>query len=204
MGTDIHVYPEILGKSGWEPAAKFDHGEFYSDRDYAVFAILANVRNHNGQFKSIANPRGMPADCSIHEALYQGMHDVSWLTLDEIEAWPWWDTAVKRSGIVDMPGFRAWLRQGAKGPPDMYAASVFGDHVFILPMGDALQYCAASREDQVHIVLDLNLDRVTLHVRAEWTKTYREIAGRFLARMELLRGLVRDPRDARIVFGFDS
>ena len=84
MGCDIHLYVERKVEGAWKSVHDFapdKYGEgvadvsyedrWYSDRNYDLFAILADVRNGHGfagvatgeGFTPIADPKGIPADC---------------------------------------------------------------------------------------------------------------------------------------------
>lgn len=76
MGCDIHLYVERLNDDlQWEfvPApADAKYGEWFGDRNYNLFAMLADVRNGRGfggvdtgnRVEPISAPRGIPADAS--------------------------------------------------------------------------------------------------------------------------------------------
>ena len=69
----------------------------YDQRDYALFAILADVRNGLDEFTPIAEPRGVPDDASpeyrAEVAVWSGDgHSHSWLTLKELQAYDWHKT----------------------------------------------------------------------------------------------------------------
>jgi len=58
MGVDIELYVEVLTENGWEFYKEAD-----INRNYALFAKLADVRNPGG-IKPIAFPRGLPYTAS--------------------------------------------------------------------------------------------------------------------------------------------
>jgi len=85
MGCNIHGYVEV-NRNGrrWEPWLI----EPYLDRDYRVFAKLANVRNY-GEIEPIAEPRGFPENISnemqeLYESLEGDAHSMSWVTAQEL------------------------------------------------------------------------------------------------------------------------
>ena len=122
MGCDIHLAVEVRRDGKWERAlptggardpsfvelavekgdgwyAKRSAVEFYHNRNYYVFAVLADVRNYE-DFRPISQPRGLPEDVSDavrHLAndtdddgdIWLGDHSFSWLTLTELQAYPW-------------------------------------------------------------------------------------------------------------------
>ena len=103
MGCDIHVATQRRVGDKWERVERVVKGEreeLFGDRNYVLFAVLANVRNRWG-ITPIAEPRGFPedffAECKgtdddgflTHEGTWMGCHSYSWLTLSEIETYDW-------------------------------------------------------------------------------------------------------------------
>ena len=86
MGCDMHVILEEKNDKGdWEMVESYD-----VDRQYALFANLADVRN-NGQVTPIGQPKGWPADSSLgaqklREHWGDDGHSASWLTGAELAA----------------------------------------------------------------------------------------------------------------------
>ena len=117
MGCDIHLAVEVRTDGRWQrvlppPEARdpwyveeaalgktwaiaLVDKTWYSDRNYELFSILAGVR---GNQEPIDEPRGLPGDMSPEVAALQGYmpddislgdHSHSWLTLAELQAYPW-------------------------------------------------------------------------------------------------------------------
>lgn len=113
MGTDIHPMVQVKEGDAWNivqmPLPVYDAVE---KRNYALFPILAGVRNWDESVTPIAMPRGLPAgvgrwpedanvwmlESVVHELgrydkpedeTYLGEHSFSWLTLGELEGFPW-------------------------------------------------------------------------------------------------------------------
>lgn len=123
MGCDIHTFLErkrkVRGKEEWvnvdywkinpyfnqygcEP--KYNMIEFYGDRDYELFSILANVSN-SGNNEPICQPKGLPEDCSNivkEENKYWGgdAHSESYFTLKELMEYYNKVPTTKRSGML--------------------------------------------------------------------------------------------------------
>ncbi len=112
MGTDIHVYieqktikndnplmTEWISVDEWINDSYFEIMEvrkrYWTDRNYLLFAILANVRNHYN-IQPISLPKGLPDDVSPEvknqsdEENYA--HTRSWLTLKELLEYDWQQT----------------------------------------------------------------------------------------------------------------
>jgi hypothetical protein len=116
MGCDIHMIAErksnYESNSEWEPildaifkdrlydvANEMSHWNApytfqpYTDRNYALFSVLANVRNGGG-IKPIDEPRGYPDDMhNVSKWLLDGWdfadHSYTWLLLDEVLGYDW-------------------------------------------------------------------------------------------------------------------
>ena len=129
MGTDIHAFAERRGPAGWEPC--YESGEttegepfflrFYcgQERNYELFAILAGVRRlTNDGFQPIAPCKGLPDDLSppVREAAESpdGLwgHNYTWLTLQELLDYPWFETKRTVRAHVDAEGFRQFRTGG--------------------------------------------------------------------------------------------
>jgi hypothetical protein len=99
MGCDIHLYVERRTDSGWEHVP--DHSDdwrddlnWYSRRNYYLFAILADVRNEGRGIKPIDSPRGLPPDVTsgvMAECAGWGVdgHSHSHVTIAEVLAYDW-------------------------------------------------------------------------------------------------------------------
>ncbi|MFB9990617.1 hypothetical protein ACFFLM_01260 [Deinococcus oregonensis] len=110
MGTDIYERWEIRQEGRWqevelvppfdwetatdeEEAVLFAHPAFL-DRDYRLFAVLADVRNTFG-VRPIAPPRGLPQDASATNRLHFAelhsyeFYGLSFVTLSELLAYDW-------------------------------------------------------------------------------------------------------------------
>lgn len=87
----IDVNPKALGQCG-----PTDDVEVYSDRCYPLFAILADIRNSYGLIPLLIAKgeseatRGLPLDTTLSTRYDDlGDHSFSWLTLEELEYYPW-------------------------------------------------------------------------------------------------------------------
>lgn len=99
MGCDIHIFVEKRINGKWECIDTIIGDEngnlyvpyenrIYTERNYSLFALLANVRNH-AKIISISEPRGLPDDVSeiVKEISYQwdcDGHSHSYYTLEEL------------------------------------------------------------------------------------------------------------------------
>ncbi len=90
MGCDIHATIEKKENNLWWGAANNIH----IDRSYALFTVLADVRNYNEERAEknipISQPRGIPEDVSyefgkIDEYWDSDGHSHSWVTFKELK-----------------------------------------------------------------------------------------------------------------------
>ena len=92
MGCDIHFYVEQKQDDGsWEVIGSRD--SFYGDRNYLLFSILADVRNHReypvfaiSELTSSGNPLGSEIE---EEDWGADWHSRTWLSLSEILTYDW-------------------------------------------------------------------------------------------------------------------
>lgn len=92
MGCDIHLYIEKKVRGKWVPI-KIDERLIPNERNYRLFAFLANVRGQGGHFAD----RGFPDDTSWKESKgdddyiddYLGDHSFTYAYLDELYNAPW-------------------------------------------------------------------------------------------------------------------
>jgi hypothetical protein len=166
MGTDIHMFAEIHNGNGWTLAMlpywsswwaegrKYHKGyKGYSDRNYSLFGMLADVRNGSG-FAGVdlgdgfmpvlgcEEPcRGLPDDMSSElqrrttlewedeegneneDHLWLGDHSFSWLTAQEIIDYFEVERVTKRRGVV---GAVQYLHFISSGKPSSWSGDVSG------------------------------------------------------------------------------
>ena len=84
MDCDIHMNIEVKTENGWELYSKPN-----IDRNYSLFAKLANVRNCDNKIVPISKPRGLPEDISFlvkksYEMWGDDAHSASYIMCDEI------------------------------------------------------------------------------------------------------------------------
>lgn len=253
MGCDIHLCAEYRRDGQWHRALPDDEArdpwlvqqaskpdatdwyktharvEWYDDRNYASFAILADVRNGGGSFEAgqyfepIAPPRGLPDDMSAEvrrvfsrydddrtdeelEAdhdIWPGDHSESWVTLAELEAYP---TARKleRSGVITFADFCAREDAGQSGSsPETWSGAVWGRGLVTIDEGQA------KLRRRVPGLVEPKTPDDKLYVTVRWVLSIAEwcpgLFGRLVPGLQRLRdreGVTSD--DVRIVFNFDS
>jgi hypothetical protein len=251
MGCDIHLcaeyrkdgvwhraFPDDAAKSPWlvEQAARPDDDGWYAtrarvtwydDRNYASFAILANVRNGGGVFSAgqwfepIAEPRGLPNDMSAdvqyvfdryerdeesnendHD-ICPGDHSASWVTLAELERYDA-NRRTEERGVISYADFCAREDRGESGTqPREWAGAVWQRGGVTITEEEARM----RRRYPGLVHSDIPDDKVSVEVR--WVHRILDccpgLFGRLVPGLQRLRdreGVTSD--DVRVVFNFDS
>lgn len=214
MGCDIHMVAERRLDDGWHLVGEakyvadedsYDMPEPYSDRNYNLFGMLANVRNGSGfagvdtgdGFVPIAKRRGVPKDVSDSVRKWirnwgPDGHSHTWLLVSELIAYDW-NRTTKCRGVVSMPVYRYWRKEGGK--PKSYCDATFGGGIRNVSL-DVMEDEAANLERlEVPFALnewgepkltatgplgDLEQAFANMYTQIEWTSTYADCAGRFL------------------------
>jgi hypothetical protein len=226
MGCDIHLAVErrvrYLSQPNdtWERAERvvpsrwsgegMEREDWYDNRNYSLFAILAGVRNGSGfagtdlgdPVVPISEPRGVPEDVSdeVRKEIEQwdiDGHSHSWFTIGELLAFDW-DQKITH---------RAWVRRQSGHPrnrqdetPDEYAARIqkYANEYGHLPPAEhgGWEMCGWSSEGQ----------GASGWRTIEWREPYWETTGASwwacVARMARLAG--DDLSSVRTVFFFDN
>lgn len=144
MGCDIHLYVERKEATGWvgveppanwsagsleitnEPIKSYDAGKWFWDRNYELFAWLADVRNYHEQ-TPLATERGLPVDVSTavkgesDECGCDG-HSHTWFTVAELMA-GLERLVTKHGGAVNVIDYAQWKASGAAHPKEWCRSS---------------------------------------------------------------------------------
>jgi hypothetical protein len=200
MGTDIHGRIQ----SRWNDNHKWhDSGEIERDRNYLMFAILANVRNGSG-FAGVAThepivpidePRGLPDDADDVAQVWTtgntkadvecdyGEHSQSWLLLSEILAWPHWNDGLARTGVVSRAEYDRIQKEG--GPPKDYCGGISGRDVIVA------RSIETAPENWTHLHFDWIEESIKAQCAPYW-EWFQYLNAKY------------GGGNCRIVFGFDS
>jgi len=156
MGTDIHLYTERRVDGVWVTCDKWTNDPNYPeeglrvayddmpfhDRNYDLFAMLADVRNGRdfagcvtgAGFVPIHPPRGVPEDARPEYLALGKDHTPSWATLAELLAYDWTQKSTK-SGIVDLRGLARWK---INGRPEGWSGGISGPGIRVFDAQEAL------------------------------------------------------------------
>lgn len=232
MGCDIHFYVERKVDGVWQSADRWEPSEeepgsqriprkkrFYSDRNYNLFAILADVRNGYGfagcdtgnGFVPIADPRGIPEDVSelvqAESDRWEGDgHSHSWFTVAELLNYDWTQTT-KHRGFVSAAQYyewNRWQREDGEGP-NSYCGDVHGgsiEKVSEAELRSRIESITGGDWYRSEEKVLANLPSV--YCQVEWELPYYKSARGFLS--ETIPQLLRlgKPDEVRIVFFFDN
>lgn len=203
MGCDIHLRVQARRDGVWhdvtDEAIADDDGS--DDRNYYVFAFLADVRNGSGvrdshgdklyEFERIEPQfafRGLPEGVEEFERdkPWLGEHGHTWATLAEVRRAPW-DVLVKDNMLVSPAAYFAWKREGKM--PHSWCRGANSRIV---------------TEDEV-TEADLTGERWThIAMRVEWPALANCGFRQWMNRLDHERFGAATPDDVRVVMGFDS
>ena len=225
MGCDIHIAIERREKGGeWQRIAfvtrprftreadedyfwrEFDEARAagavemppcFDARNYALFGILANVRNGWGfagtptgeAWEPIAENRDFPPDATVTKDLWLGDHSFTWVGLDELRAFDWAHTVRRRRGIVAYDEWAKWQKSDATQPGE-WASMIYGPEVEIITQGEA-----TVRKDRLH---------KELHVESCWSVTALEATNDWWIQVEPVLTKIENGGELRLIMGFDS
>lgn len=230
MGTDIHAAIEVNDGKSWKAIKHPNkyHGKWPDEptdttrldfgRNYSAFAILADVRNGYGfagcdtgdGFIPISKPKGLPGDVTA-EALdaLSNEHTPSYVTLDEMLAYDWTRSTVRR-GWVCAEVFERWDRcKQWEGPTD-WSGGISGrdiEHITDVEMRRRIAVfigdkCGNEYTDALAAFLYKNKNT---YCNISWTVSYTEAAGELWGVVfPLMLKLSREYKGVRLVFDFDS
>ena len=220
MGCDIHLYVEVRQADGswksvdeWVTEDDYFHvpykKQYYSGRNYDLFAILANVRNGYGfagvktgeGFNPISEPKGLPADVSqevkqCSENWGADGHSHGWHTVADLLAFDWTQTTVNQ-GWINGETFQRW-QWNIEEPPVTYCGGVSGNSIKHVTVDEMKALVAACPKNDLS-----SLD--STYCLASWGIMYSAAAGAYFWTNTIPRLLrLGKPEDVRIVFFFDN
>lgn len=211
-----YYHPDKTEKDSYFDQDEFKNGIHPIDiRNYDAFAILANVRNGCGFagvvtaetcFPHISDNRGFPDDASDelsrrsdedYDDLWLGDHSFTWVTLAELEVFPWMDTITK-CGYVNVEDRKKMLANPL-GMPDNWSGDVYGGRVVKVSVEEL---------DELIAHPEFMVSGKSYYTLVSWEVSYAYTAGQlYESTIPALRKLVTGnmtPDDVRIVMGFDS
>lgn len=229
MGCDIHFYVERREGDHWVSADTWkksdDLGEwwkadeFYDDRNYNLFAILADVRNGRGfagiktgeGFNPISEPRGLPDDASLEvkrcaEQWSGDGHSHSWLTVKEIMDFDWTQVTTLQ-GIVTPEEYADWSswRRGRGEGPRSWCGDRSGPGVTTISeeeLAAKIKEAVDGKRGPEYTQALQAIDRFQALIT--WETPYYRSGSNFLGQTLPRLWRLGKPEDVRCVFWFDN
>ena len=180
----------------------------FMNRNYDLFGLLADVRNGSGfagivtgdGWSSIAPDRGLPEGFD-EEAVAPdptrpkgprslGDHSFTWVTLDELKAFPWDSTVTQLYGCVKASEYEALVAVGET--PTQYSGGIFGPDTHVYSPHD---YALA--KDFGELVKEP-------YVRMSWPETARSATHDWPGTVIPWLDSLAEGRALRLILGFDS
>jgi len=181
----------------------------FRGRNYDLFAILANVRNGRGfagietgsGWPSIAPDRGFPDGFDPDKTLpaanypergnrYMGDHSFTWVSLDELKAFPWDATEACQYGVVTAEEYEQLTVDHAR--PHSYCGAVSGAGI------------RTYDPDTYRLAKSKGALAAKPYVRMGWPETAREATGDWAGEVIPWLDTLAEGKPLRLVLGFDS
>ena len=224
MGTDISMYAEVRRNKQWIKVGNKFKNEWYrknkpiddwnkpytdhpyDDRNYALFAILADVRNGVGiagyktsnVFNPIAEPKGLPEDITdeVREELEDYGYGYSYFTLKELKDYDW-NQIVMHFGVISEEQYIKMKETGKN--PDCWSLDIILRDIAIVS-ADTMDKILAKTIDRNH--------NIRYYVQTYFKPvTYKDCCLKFyedtMSDLELLIPKGGTDEDVRIIFAFD-
>src|SRR3990172_3709211 len=190
---------------------------WYHDRNYDVFAILANVRNghdvtgtkSSDGLKFISDCRGIPEDVSpeVGEWMRDGDHSHTWVLLSEVLSVDWSQVIVKH-GSVSLEEYRDWwLTRNKMGEPKNWGLGRMGPGTKYIENAEMEKLIAGGRResDWNHKqVPGASTDDQQHNTWIVWEEPYAISCGDFLTFVKKFLVPLGDPTKVRLCMWFDS
>jgi len=230
MGCDIHLYVEVYKDGNWISADEWEevkwnghkfmdipYGKaYYDDRNYNLFAILADVRNGYGfagvktgfGFKPIDDPRGLPFDVSeilAKEGDNVDYHSHSWFTVQELMDYDWTQTT-ELIGVINAPEYLS-MRLYEQDRPRTYCADVTGKSIIRVDqqeMNKLIDETIKDIEDDYSKMEAVKENLGNVYTAVKWSMHYYECASKFLSHTLPRLWRLGYYDQVRIVFWFDN
>lgn len=171
-------------------------GWLYDEKNYNLYAILANVRN-DYDIMPIKFPRGLPDDVSkeiYDENFESGGHNVSYYTFQELMDYDWENHTVENEAWVDERTYKSFKETGNPFPCCGDVSGKDIEKVLNKKMNKILKSKYPWEQDK------------QFYTPIKWAEKHSDIGGYFLDNLNkfILDNRIGNLNDYRIVFWFDS
>ena len=186
---------------------------FYVGRNYALFAMLADVRNdrlgHPTRITPISDPRGVPDDANKRAVAFMGEldmdgHSHSWFTLAELLAYDWLGQSRTETDVMYEETYRAYRATGMPvWPTDWH----HGKRETISNEEMDVRIAERAKASPEQAAADLAADTmagVKYATEVTYQASYAQLAGEFYEKTMPDLAALGAPEDVRILFFFDN
>jgi hypothetical protein len=172
--------------------------DFFTDRNYDLFAILADVRN-GGEIEPISSPRGLPHDISKDAlAKMSDEHSATWVSLTELITYNV-QRPLAEEGIISESQFLRCLWTGE--PPSSWSGGVWGGKTTVITPEDYIALFGGDGKERTYD------HEASYFINHRWTVLLADRVPQIDQMIKYLRPLVPkggSTDDVRIVMDFDS
>jgi hypothetical protein len=223
VAIDDEIFPNTYydANSKYEPFTKRGRKTPLDDRNYDLFALLADVRNGYGfagtprgnRIEPLSEPRGVPDDASFTwletvDSWSVDMHSHSWFTLAELVAWQEAGRLkphMVRTGVIPASVYEQLKRDG--GEPQGWSGSVSGVGIWTLtpeqwdagerPVGIdpvSAQYIDGwrAKPDWDEASMQERFNNPTYYIQYTWESSLEHSVGELEAAIDALRRYAAD------------
>jgi hypothetical protein len=186
---------------------------FYVHRNYALFAMLADVRNKPPgnlyYITPISEPRGVPEDANKRALAFMGEldmdgHSHSHFTLAELQTYDWKGQTRTESDVLYEETYRSWRETGSfQWPFD----GNYGKREIISNEEMDARIAARATASPEQAAADLAAETmagVKYATEVTYRATYAQLAGEFYDKVMPDLATLGAPEDVRILFFFDN
>ena len=179
MGCDIHMHVEYKTDNGWCCGDYFEldrrstidnpryyYIDLYDNRNYALFSVLANVRNY-ADTEYIDEPRGLPDDVTDfvkedYDSECWDVHSCSYFTLKELIDFHKQAKPLKRTGLLSPSQLDALDNHGILPTSWCQGCNIAGyerrkweeENTVLVPLIERL----IKRADELHLFYNFQFD----------------------------------------------
>lgn len=221
MGTDVHsifeVKKEIFLDKHPELSLLVDTSQDWiqisenpwsENRDYLLFAVLANVRNGYGfgglyrhePLEPITDHRGIPDDFSAEYQIkdsWWGNHSHTWLLGSEFMNWYNGDIiSLVHTGYISKKEFDKW----DGNEPDCYSGCINGPGIILSDDVNSFTRVNSTQLNENQPIVSITPE--TTHVRVWWSQSVQSSISDFYE--DVVKPLMDYYGDFRLVMSFDS
>lgn len=208
MGCDIFYEVSYKEDNEWKSAGIEDWP--YIDRNYELFAILANVRN---SFDIIPiKDRGYLELEDTNSREYREDDVYAYHTLKNIKDYDW-NQMINMHGLLKIKEYGEWIEKGKKERPKKYW-SAMGGRLYIEISNEGMENIINNTPDKGEEISNAIFkckgwpQNINFYTKVEWNETCAEISSNFyneiIPRLQELADKYGGDENVRFLFGFNN